>query len=355
MPKISVIIPIYNSEKYLHQCIDSILCQTLTDIEILLMDDGSSDGSAVICDEYAQKDKRIRVIHKENSGYGSTINQAIRLAAGEYVGIIEADDFTEPDMYEKLYANATKNKTDVTKCYFYQFNQYRPKPDHPYLYASDLSAQPTGVFNVHDYPKILTYHSAIWAAIYRTKFIQNILLRETPGASYQDFPFTFEALLKAKRLSIVPAYLMHYRKEPHQNSSTAQPGAQVLLLVDHMNYVIDFMKKNGTWQSYKDEFFYHATKCLHGYFIISRPDVKEAYYHALRTFYTPFQNQLSFRYFEEHLKQFVIALWHQDKDYLFQINQPVPVLRKILIKSVSVFIRDKQKRKTFRNKLLKHM
>ena len=108
-------------------------------------------------------------------------------------------------------------------------------------------------------------------------------------------------------------------------------------------------------ESYKDEFFYHATKCLHGYFIISRPDVKEAYYHALRTFYTPFQNQLSFRYFEEHLKQFVIALWHQDKDYLFQINQPVPVLRKILIKSVSVFIRDKQKRKTFRNKLLKHM
>lgn len=352
MPKVSVIIPLCNSKQYLHTCIDSVLCQTLTDIEILLMDDGSSDGSALICDEYAAKDKRIRVIHKENSGYGSTINQAIQLARGTYVGIVEADDFIEPDMYEKLYENAHAHQTDVTKCYFYYYSRFRKKQNIHHRFTADSSKEPKGAFNVADYPEILTYHSSVWAAIYKRSFIKDIKMPETPGASYQDFPFTFEVLFKAKRISIVPEHLLHYRKEPNQESSTANPGANVLILPDHMNFVLDFMKKNDLYDTYKDEFFYHATKCLHGYFIITRPDVKDAFYDALVHFYAPYKNQLSFRYFEEHLKRFVTALWRHDKEMLFRINQPISRTRKAIIKSASLFILNKQKRKLFREKHL---
>ena len=101
--KISVLVPIYNVKQYLAECIDSIIMQTLTNIEIILLDDGSTDGSAEICDEYAQKDQRIKVIHKPNSGYGATMNIGLDNARGKYVGIVESDDYIRPEMYEEQY------------------------------------------------------------------------------------------------------------------------------------------------------------------------------------------------------------------------------------------------------------
>ena len=93
MPKISVIVPIYNSEKYLQECLNSIVSQTLNDIEIILVDDGSTDSSPQICDEYAKRDSRIKVIHKENAGMGVSYNMGMDSAQGEYIGFIESDDF----------------------------------------------------------------------------------------------------------------------------------------------------------------------------------------------------------------------------------------------------------------------
>ena len=102
MPKISVIIPVYNVEKYLRECLDSVINQTLADIEIILVDDGSPDNCPQICDEYALKDNRIKVIHKENGGYGSAMNVGLEKATGEYIGIVEPDDYIDSKMYEDL-------------------------------------------------------------------------------------------------------------------------------------------------------------------------------------------------------------------------------------------------------------
>ena len=135
-PLVSVIVPIYNVEKYLPECIDSIRAQTLKDIEIILIDDGSPDDSGQIIDEYAKKDSRIRTVHRENKGYTATVNEGIALAKGKYIGIIESDDWIEPDMYEKLYDSATKHKTDITKGLFYFYNPTLQRDEQNKIYKN---------------------------------------------------------------------------------------------------------------------------------------------------------------------------------------------------------------------------
>ena len=113
MPKISIIVPVYNVEKYLRKCVDSILNQTFKDFELILVDDGSIDTSGKICDEYNLKDNRIKVIHKENGGLSSARNAGLDIAQGEYIGFVDSDDWIELDMYEELYKICKENDTDV--------------------------------------------------------------------------------------------------------------------------------------------------------------------------------------------------------------------------------------------------
>ena len=117
--KISVIVPVYKVEKYLHKCVDSIISQTYENLEIILVDDGSPDNCPQICDEYAKKDSRIRVIHKENEGISATRNTGIQAAQGEYIGFIDSDDYVAPQMFEKLYNAIKKHDADISICNFY--------------------------------------------------------------------------------------------------------------------------------------------------------------------------------------------------------------------------------------------
>ena len=126
MPKVSIVIPVYNVEKYLRQCLDSVVNQTLQDIEIICVNDGSKDSSLQIMHEYQAKDPRIKIIDKENSGYGASMNRGFDAATGEYLGIVESDDYAEPDMFEKLYAVAKADDLDVVKSGFFY---YYSKPE----------------------------------------------------------------------------------------------------------------------------------------------------------------------------------------------------------------------------------
>ncbi len=112
-PKVSIIVPVYNTEKYLKRCLDSIINQTLKDIEIIIVDDGSKEECAKLCDEYAKRDTRITVIHKQNGGLGFARNSGIESAAGEYVGFVDSDDYIQPTMYEDLYTKAVKYDADL--------------------------------------------------------------------------------------------------------------------------------------------------------------------------------------------------------------------------------------------------
>ena len=127
-PKVSIVMPTYNVEKYFRQCMESVINQTLTDIEIIPVDDGSPDNCGAIMDEYAAKDSRIKPIHQQNGGYGKAVNAGINAATGEYIGIVETDDWCDPKMFEKLYTQAKKLDADVCKCdfrYYYGNDKFR--------------------------------------------------------------------------------------------------------------------------------------------------------------------------------------------------------------------------------------
>ncbi|EJG3290978.1 glycosyltransferase, partial [Campylobacter coli] len=145
-----MIVPIYNVEKYLRQCLDSIIAQTLKDIEIILVNDGSTDNCGVICDEYALKDKRIQVIHKTNAGLGAAYNTGLEMASGEYIGFVESDDWIEPNMYEELYAKAKETDVDVCLSGYFLNNNQSTKKELQLLESIDDS-----IFNILNYPQLL--------------------------------------------------------------------------------------------------------------------------------------------------------------------------------------------------------
>ena len=115
-PLVSIVVPVYNVEDYLTECIESLLTQTLAEIEIILVDDGATDRCPSICDDYAKRDARIKVIHKENGGLSDARNAGIAVCTGEYIGFVDSDDTVEPDMYELLYCNANKYASDISMC-----------------------------------------------------------------------------------------------------------------------------------------------------------------------------------------------------------------------------------------------
>ena len=211
MPKVSVIIPVYNVEKYLSQCLDSALKQTLTDIEFICVNDGSIDKSGEILAAYAAKDRRIKVINQTNGGYGKAINTGLAAATGEYVGILESDDWADENMYASLYQTAAENNLDVVKADFYNaWSDGRKKrvclgKDGDYNKVFRLKPQ-------HYIPKIW---GSIWSALYKRSFLlkHDIRVSETGGASYQDTGFIFKTNICAERMMLTDGAYLNYRQD----------------------------------------------------------------------------------------------------------------------------------------------
>jgi glycosyltransferase involved in cell wall biosynthesis len=168
MSKVSIIVPVYNVEQYLHQCLDSICGQTLDDIVIILVNDGSTDGSLAILNEYAKRDKRIIIIDKPNEGYGKSMNRGLDAASGEYIGIVEPDDWIEPDMYATLYSIAKTHEVDVVKCRFWEYGAESLTDKR----ISHMPEMDTGhVINPRKNPAIFAVIPSIWSSIYRRDFL----------------------------------------------------------------------------------------------------------------------------------------------------------------------------------------
>ena len=158
---ISIVVPVYNTEKYLKRCVDSILAQTYTDLEIILVDDGSKDSSGAICDEYAKQDQRIQVVHKKNGGVSSARNLGLDLAQGEYIAFVDSDDYLDPNMYEEMYKVALEYNCEVvlTDCIKEYMNESQ-------LYTHDIRS---GYYNLQQlkeeyYPHLLMMENVEYPA-----------------------------------------------------------------------------------------------------------------------------------------------------------------------------------------------
>lgn len=250
-PKVSIVIPCYNVEKYLRQCLDSVVNQTLRDIEIICVNDGSKDSTLSIIQEYAGRDDRIRIIDKPNGGYGESMNRGFDLATGEYLGIIESDDYADLDMFEKLYECAKRYDLDVAKSGFYYYFSKPVETNTPNPIASKTTSSKT-FCPVTDFTskmemvEFFNIKPTIWSAIYRKDFIRSnhIRFHETPGASYQDASFNFKVWTCAKRVRLMEECFLHYRQD-NEASSINSPG-KVYCICDEYEEMERFLEDHQT-------------------------------------------------------------------------------------------------------------
>jgi glycosyltransferase involved in cell wall biosynthesis len=231
LPKVSVIVPVYNVERYLGQALNSLVAQSiLKDMEIILIDDGSTDGCSVILDEYAAKYENVLVYHCPNGGYGKAVNRGLKLSQGEYIAIFEPDDWIEADMYENLYKLAKKHDAEVVKSDFFLETNKGSVSEN--VFKSIGLILNGGRFITSKFDKEIFYvPSSIWSAIYKREFLftNNIFVNETPGASYQDLSFSFKINFLAKRFYVTGDRYYHYRLDAVGSSTNTDSKAFCVL------------------------------------------------------------------------------------------------------------------------------
>lgn len=260
MAKVSIIIPTYNVEEYLEECMDSVVRQTLQDIEIICINDGSTDGSLDILKRYAQNDKRIIIVDKENGGYGIGMNIGLDKATGEYIGIVEPDDFVPLNMYEDLYNIAEKENLDFVKADFYRFKRSdNGNMDLVYNHLSKNEEDYNVVFNPSADPKTLLYIMNTWSGIYRRSFLEEYHIRhnETPGASFQDNGFFWQTFIYAKRAMIInKPYYMNRRDNPNSSVKNKEKVYCMNIEYDFIREI--FMQKGNEklWERFRPYYTY---------------------------------------------------------------------------------------------------
>lgn len=245
MTKVSIIIPIYNEEEYLEECLESVIKQSLKEIEIICVNDGSTDSSKDIINEFAQKDGRIKAIHKKNTGNGNTMNCGLAVATGEYIGIVESDDFIENNMYEELYDLTQKGMIDVVKGNFWDcYDELDGSITK--IVNQERKALPalTKAGSVHEIPDILWGHPSIWSGIYRRDFLEknHICFKEVKGAGWVDNPFFFDVITTAETIVWTSTPYYNYRK---LNLKSSSKGYDLAIPFERMIDNLEVLKKNN--------------------------------------------------------------------------------------------------------------
>lgn len=237
MPKISIIVPVYNVEKHLNKCVDSILCQTFKDFELILVDDGSTDTSGKICDEYIKKDDRIKVIHQKNSGLSSARNAGIEASCGEFLGFIDSDDYVEDDMYQVLYDDIFSSGADISLCGLYDVYGEKCIKNKHSIDRCVLDSKTA--FKLVLESKLISV-SAV-NKLYRKHLFEK--MRYPVGKTYEDAFLTPILLFNSNKVSYnpLPKYYYFHKEE---SITTKDFNVSDLNIIDAYKCHLDFVKKN---------------------------------------------------------------------------------------------------------------
>lgn len=283
--KVSIVIPVCNVETYLRECLDSAVNQTLKEIEIICVNDGSTDGSLAILMEYAAKDSRVKIIDKDNAGYGHAMNIGMDMASGQYIGILESDDFADLHMYGDLYAIAKVNQVDFIKADFNRFVVENGKFKNTYnavaARARDLYNKPV---NPREDKRVFALVMQTWSGIYcRSYLVENgIRHNESPGASYQDNGFWFQSLIFAKSVMFYDRpYYMNRRDNPN---SSVHNKSKVYCMNQEYEYIRGILENNP--DLYREFFFQYSYKKFINYIFTYNRIGDEFKWEYLHNFHT---------------------------------------------------------------------
>ncbi|MDR1477039.1 MAG: glycosyltransferase [Rickettsiales bacterium] len=241
--KISVVVPAYNAERNLRGCVDSILRQDFGAIEVILVDDGSKDGTGALCDEYARSDGRVRALHQKNGGVAKARNAGVAMARGEYVGFVDADDWIERKMFGVLYVRAAETKADIAMCDYWREGRLG-SGSRPHVDAAFLDAKVFDKDTLAREPARKSFFATAvcWNKIFRRSFyIKNVRFSEDSAIS-EDVATMFAALARARRISALGRKLYHYRVS--DSGGSHERGRRIFGLFDAAKIVLADMEKN---------------------------------------------------------------------------------------------------------------
>lgn len=254
MPKVSVIVPVYNVEEYLRECLDSLCYQTLVDIEIICVNDGSTDASADILKEYEAKEPKIKVIAQDNRGLSGARNAGMKHATGEYIYFIDSDDKLVPTALERMYFVSTMRSLDMLLFKLINFDDETGERTRSYYYDMRFLKEKVGedVFSHEDVSDIL-FRIAVTI---QGKFFKRDLIEDmefVEGLIFEDNPFFIESMLRAKRVCFLDEYL--YLKRVRSGSITQSPNESFFDYIKIANMLIDICKRYGVYDQYKEGLF----------------------------------------------------------------------------------------------------
>lgn len=240
-PAVSVLVPIYNVERYLEQCLESLWRQSFADFEVICINDGSTDDSRSIIQRFLDADVRFSVIDKGNSGYGASMNRGLAAARGEYVAILESDDFFEPNALERLVGVACETGAEVVKGNFWLY--WSEPAERRELFRAVGEDEAGRTLLPLDYPPVFFRKPSIWSALYRRDFLErhDIRFLETPGASYQDAGFNFKVWASAKRATLISDALLNYRQD--NEASSVNSAAKAFCVCDEYASMEEFLSR----------------------------------------------------------------------------------------------------------------
>ena len=252
MVAISVIIPVYNVEKYLGRCLDSVVNQTFTDIEIICINDGSSDNSLEILKRYAQRDRRIKIFTQENSGLSASRNVGMKYASGDYIYFIDSDDYLVKTAFEELYKIATINNTDLIIFKLLNFenqtNHVISKRYHEMFFLKNINY----IFNYKDIKEhLFSVDVTTCTKFFKRELLDGLHFQE--GLIFEDNLFYVDYIFKAKRIIFYDKYLYNRRIRP--DSITRGNGKNHMDILEISNRIIDKTKKLGCYEEFKTQLF----------------------------------------------------------------------------------------------------
>lgn len=250
MPKVSVIVPVYNVEQYVRKCLESLVNQTLADIEIILVNDGSQDGSKNILLEYKEKySNKIIYLEKINGGLSDARNYGMRYATGDYIAFLDSDDYVELDTYEKLYNKAISTNADMVECDFYW--EYPNKKTH------DKTANYKNESDMYANARVVA-----WNKLYKKEILLNSNIEFPKGLRYEDVEFFYKILPKLNKIELIQEPLIHYIQRENSITYVQNERTQEIFII--LDNIIEYYKQNNLYDKYEKELEYMYTRILFG-------------------------------------------------------------------------------------------
>lgn len=248
MLKVSVIVPVYNVENYIRKCLESLVEQTLEEIEIIIVNDGTKDNSMSIIKEFADKyPQKIVILEKENGGLSDARNYAIPHAKGEYIAFLDSDDYIEKNMYEDMYEIAKKEKSDMVECDFYWEYPHKTKTDIGQIYQGKKQM-------------LEKIRVVAWNKLIKRKILQETKIRFPVGYHYEDVEFTYQLIPYLEKVSFLKKPCIHYIQR--EGSISNSQNERTKEIFDILENVINFYKQKGIYEEYQEQLEYIYVRIL---------------------------------------------------------------------------------------------